>query len=170
MFETCKAKETTTESNKPEEVKKMTLVRWRPRNDVFRFRNEMDRLFDDFMERFPARRGVGEQIWNPDVDIQDSENEVIIKAELPGMEQSDVNVSIQDNVLTLKGEKKQEKEEKEQNFHRVERTYGSFTRVFTLPATVVADKAAAEYKNGILTITLPKVEEAKPKEIDIEVK
>lgn len=150
----------------------MTLVRWRPRSDVFRFRNEMDRLFDDFMERFPARRGVGEHIWNPDVDIQDSENEVIVKAELPGMEQSDVDVSIKDNVLTLKGEKKQEqeKEEKEQNFHRVERTYGSFTRVFTLPTTVVADKAAAKFKNGILTITLPKAEEAKPKEIAIEVK
>jgi HSP20 family protein len=153
-----------------EEVKKMTLVRWRPTRDIFRFRDEMDRLFDDFIDRFPARRETGEQMWNPDVDIRETDNEVVVKAEIPGMEQKDINISIKDNVLTLKGEKKQEKEEKEANYHRVERTYGSFTRMFTLPTTVVADKVTAKYNKGVLSITLPKTEEAKPKEIAVEIK
>ena len=148
----------------------MTLVRWRPTRDIFRFRDEMDRLFDDFIDRFPARRETGEQMWNPDVDIRETDNEVVVKAEIPGMEQKDINISIKDSVLTLKGEKKQEKEEKEANYHRVERTYGSFTRMFTLPTTVVADKATAKYNKGVLSITLPKAEEAKPKEIAVEIK
>ena len=138
--------------------------------DIFSFRDEMDRLFDDFMERYPARREMGEQLWNPDVDIRETDNEVMIEAEIPGMEQKDINVSVKDNVVTLKGEKKQEKEEKEASFHRIERTYGSFTRSFTLPTMVVADKATAKYKSGILRITFPKAEEVKPKEIAVEVK
>ena len=148
----------------------MTLVRWRPVRDIFRFRDEMDRLFDDFMDRFPARREAEEQTWSPDVDVQETDNEVIVEAEIPGMEQKDINVTIKDNVLTLKGEKKQEKEEKEANYHRVERTYGSFARSFTLPTMVVVDKVSAKYTNGILRITLPKSEQVKPKEIAVEVK
>jgi HSP20 family protein len=148
----------------------MTLVRWRPTRDVFRLRDEMDRLFDDFMERFPARKDFGDRMWSPDVDVHETDSEVVVKAEIPGMEQKDINVTIKDNVLMLKGEKKQEKEKKETNYHRIERTYGSFSRSFTLPTMVVSDKATAQYKNGILTITLPKTEEVKPKEIAVDVK
>ena len=148
----------------------MTLVRWRPMRDVFRIRDEMDRLFDEFMDRFPARREEGQQLWSPDVDVRETDSEVIVEAEIPGMEQKAINVSIQDNVLTLKGEKKQEKEEKQANVLRVERTYGLFSRSLTLPTMVMADKANARYTNGILKITLPKAEEVKPKEIAVEVK
>ena len=148
----------------------MTLVRWRPRNDIFRFRDEMDRLFDDFMDRFPTRRGSEERMWSPEVDIHETEDEVVVEAEIPGMNQKDINVSIRDNVLTLKGEKKQEQKEQNANYHRVERTHGTFTRVFTLPTTVVADKATATSKAGIVHLTLPKAEEAKPKDIAVQVK
>ena len=148
----------------------MTLVRWRPMRDVFRFRDEMDRLFDDFMERFPTRRDLGDRMWSPDVDLCETDNEIVVEAEIPGMEQKDINVTIKDNVLTLKGEKKQEKEVKEANYHRVERNYGSFARTFTLPTAVVVDKAQAKYDNGVIRITLPKAEEVKPKEISVQVK
>ena len=148
----------------------MTLVRWRPTRDVFRFRDEMDRLFGDFMERFPVRRDLEDRLWDPDIDIHETDNEVVLEAEVPGMEQSDINVTIRDNVLTLKGEKKQEKKVKEADYNRVERSYGSFARTLTLPTLVVADKASAKYENGVLKITLPKAEEVKPKEIAVEVK
>lgn len=148
----------------------MTLVRWRPTRDVFRFRNEMDSLFDDFMEQFPARRDLGDRMWSPEVDVHETDNEVVIKAEIPGMDQKDVNITVKDNVLTLKGEKKKEEEVKEANYHRLERSYGTFARTFTLPSMVLADKASAKYKNGVLSITLPKTEEVKPKEIAVEVK
>jgi len=148
----------------------MTLVRWRPGRDIFRFRDEMDRLFEDFMEKSPARAEPGAQIWNPEIDVRETETEIVVEAEIPGIDQKDVNVSIKDNMLTLKGEKKIEKEEKEANYYRAERTYGSFMRSFTLPTLVVADKVAAKYRNGVLTITLPKAEEVKPKEIPVEVK
>lgn len=148
----------------------MTLVKWRPGRDIFRFRDEMDRLFEDFMEKFPARSELGSQIWNPEIDVRETETEIVVEAELPGIDQKDVNVSIKDNVLTLKGEKKMEKEEKEANYYRAERTYGSFMRSFSLPTLVVADKVGARYRNGVLTVTLPKAEEVKPKEIPVEVK
>jgi len=148
----------------------MTVVRWRPMRDLFHFRDEMDRLFDEYMERFPARREIGERMWSPDVDVHETGNDVVVEAEIPGLDQKDITVSIKDNVLTLKGEKKQEKAIKEANYHRVERSYGSFARSFTLPTGVVADKASATYDNGVLRITLPKSEEVKPKEIAVEVK
>jgi HSP20 family protein len=148
----------------------MTLVRWRPTGDMFRFRDEMDHLFNDFIDRLPFPRESAQQIWNPEVDVREMDNEIIVEAEIPGMEQKDIDVSIKDNVLTLKGEKKMEKEEKEANYHRVERTYGSFVRSLMLPSKVSADKATAKYKNGVIKITVPKTEEVKPKEIAVEVK
>ncbi|MFQ6091083.1 MAG: Hsp20/alpha crystallin family protein [bacterium] len=145
-------------------------MRWRPVRDLFHIRDEMDRFFDEFMGRVPARGEMGEGVWSPDVDIRESENEIIVESEVPGMDQKDIKVSIKDNVLTLMGEKKQQREAKEANYHRVERTYGSFVRSFTLPTTVLPDKASASYKSGVLKITLPKSEEVKPKEIAVEVK
>jgi HSP20 family protein len=105
--------------------------------------------------------------WNPAVDIFENENEIVIKAELPGMEAKDVEVKIEDNVLTLRGERRFEKETKEENYHRVEREYGRFSRAFSLPVAVEEEKITAEFKNGLLKIVLPKKAEVKPKTIKI---
>ena len=147
----------------------MAITRWRPFRDMVSIQDEMNRLFDDFFGRPVTRPSWAEEAWCPCVDMSETKDNVIIKAEIPGMSKEDVKVSAQDNVLTLTGEKKQEKEEKDANYHRIERSYGSFSRSFTLPTSVQPDKVKATYKDGILRITLPKTEEAKPKEIPISV-
>ena len=148
----------------------MSIMRWRPRRDLVSIRDEMKRLFDNFFTGWPEpRKGLLEGEWAPSVDVAETDEEITVTAELPGVEQKEVDITIADDVLTLKGEKKEEKEVKEKNYHRIERSYGSFQRSVSLPAGVQADKAKATYKNGILTITVPKVEEAKPKQIKIDV-
>jgi HSP20 family protein len=147
----------------------MAITRWRPLRDLVSMQDEMNRLFDDFFGRPLVRAEWTEGVWSPIVDVSEDKDNVIVKAEMPGMKKEDVKISIQDNVLTLKGEKKQEKEEKDANYHRIERSYGSFSRSFTLPTSVKADKVKASYKDGVLNITLPKTEEAKPKEIPVSV-
>jgi len=132
-------------------------------------REDMDKLFDNFFSARPSRTGLLEGAWQPSVDISETDDEIIVKAELPGLTHDDVNISLTDNVLTLKGEKKQEKEDKGENYHRVERSYGSFQRTFTLLSSVQSENTKATFKNGILTINIPKTEEAKPKEIKINV-
>lgn len=146
----------------------MAITRWRPFRDIVSIQDEMNRLFDDFFGR-PLTRPECEDAWSPSVDVSETKDNVIINAEIPGMSKEDVKVSVQDNVLTLSGERKQEKEEKNANYHRIERNYGSFRRSFTLPTPVQPDKVKATYKDGILRITLPKTEEVKPKEIPISV-
>jgi HSP20 family protein len=131
--------------------------------------DEMNKLFDDFLDRPLMRTEWSEGVWNPSVDISETKDNVIIKAEIPGLSKEDVKISMQDNMLTLTGEKKQEKEEKEANYHRVERSYGAFSRSFALPTSVKSDKIKATYKDGVLFITLPKTEEVKPKEIPISI-
>jgi HSP20 family protein len=106
--------------------------------------------------------------WAPPVDIYETAESIVLEAELPGMTKDDIVVEVKDNTLTLKGEKKFEREVKEENYHRVERSYGAFQRAFTLPLTVQQDKVKAKFKDGILEITLPKMEEAKPKQIKVE--
>jgi HSP20 family protein len=106
--------------------------------------------------------------WNPSVDIFETDNDVVVKAELPGMDPKSIEVRLENNVLTLKGERHFDKETKEENYHRVEREYGTFSRSFSLPMTVKEDKITAEYKDGLLKIVLPKKEELKPKTIKIE--
>jgi HSP20 family protein len=108
--------------------------------------------------------------WAPPVDIFETEDKVVLKAELPGLRKEDIEIQVRDNTLTLKGEKKFEKEVKEESYHRVERAYGSFQRSFTLPSTIKQDAIEASFKDGILEISLPKAEEAKPKQIKIQVK
>jgi len=105
--------------------------------------------------------------WIPVVDVSETETELKIRAELPGMGHEDIELNLQDNVLTLKGEKKQEVKEEKESFQRIERSYGAFSRSFTLPANVKNEGVQATFKNGVLVITLPKVEEAKPKKIEI---
>jgi HSP20 family protein len=147
----------------------MAIARWRPMRDMVRFQDEMNRLFDDFFAPPMNRPEWTDGMWNPSVDVSETKDSVVIKAEIPGMTKDDVKISIQDNTITLKGEKKQEKEEKDANYHRIERSYGSFCRSFTLPTAVKADKIKATYKDGILNVTLPKTEEVKPKEIPISI-
>lgn len=126
----------------------------------------MDRLWDSFFERRPATREREEGEWFPSVDVSETKGELVVKAELPGMDPKNMDISLHEGVLTIKGEKKQEKEE---GYHLVERSYGSFTRSIRLPKEVQSEKINAPYKDGVLRITLPKTEEAKKKEINIKV-
>ena len=130
----------------------MALIRWDP--------------FREF-GALPSRLGPAATGWNPSVDIFENDNDVVVKAELPGMNAKDIEVKLENNVLTLKGERHFEKETKEENYHRVEREYGSFTRSFVMPTAINGDKVAAEYKDGILKIVLPKKEEIKSTPIKI---
>jgi HSP20 family protein len=152
----------------------MPLVPWK-RKDVEKpvstLQREMNRLFEDFFSRdffVEPFRGMGE--WRPAVDVSETDDAVVVKAELPGLDPKDVEISLSGDVLTIKGEKKEEKEEKTKSFQRVERSYGSFTRSVRLPAAVVADKVEATFSNGVLTVDLPKAEEAKRKTLKIDVK
>jgi HSP20 family protein len=140
----------------------MSLVKW----DPFREFNTLNERMGNFLGK-NWEAPMSTRAWNPSVDIFENDNEVVIKAELPGMSAKDIEVNLENNVLTLKGERRFEKEAKEENYHRVEREYGSFSRAFSLPTAVDGDKVAAEYKDGVLKIVLPKREETKPKPIKI---
>ncbi len=148
----------------------MALIRWDPFREMSALQERMNRLFSDVRAQAPVR---GEEIvqgaWIPAVDIFETNEAIVLKAELPGITAQDISVEVKDNTLTLKGEKKFEKEVKEENYHRVERSYGSFQRAFTLPGTIHPEKVKAKFKDGILEITLPKVEEAKPKQVKVEI-
>jgi len=139
-----------------------------PFGEFERVRRQMDRFWDSFLQGGLTRRGEEEE-WLPSLDVAETKNELVVKAEVPGMDAKDIDISLSNGMLTIKGEKKQEREEKEADYHLVERSYGSFTRFVQLPAEVQSDKISASYKNGILKITLPKSEEAKKKEIKIKV-
>jgi HSP20 family protein len=147
----------------------MAITRWRPFRDAISVQDEMNRLFDDIFGHRPARVQWTDGVWNPSVDISEDKDNVLVRAEMPGLNKDHVKISVQDNVLTLKGEKKQEKEEKEADYLRIERSYGSFCRSFQLPTPVSTDKIKAIYKDGVLNITLPKTEEVRPKEIPISI-
>ena len=147
----------------------MELAPWRPFGELSPFRKEMDRLWNRFLGETPFARTFTE-MWSPSVDISETKDDFVVKAELPGLEAKDVNVSISGDVLTIKGEKKAEEEEKDEHYHCVERYAGSFQRVFQLPSGVKADKIEANFDKGVLKVTLPKVEEAKKKEIEVKVK
>ena len=144
------------------------IAPWKPFRELERMRREMDRLWDTFFERRPAR---GEEVseWLPTLDVSETKNDYVVKVELPGMDSKDIDISLTNDVLTIKGEKRQEKEEKDENYHLIERSYGSFTRSVRLPSQVQSDKINATFKNGVLKVTLPKTEEAKKKEIKIKV-
>jgi HSP20 family protein len=145
----------------------MDLTVWKPFREVSRLRREMDRLWDDYFG--PGRRGLEPlEEWVPAVDISESDDKITVKAEVPGLDAKDIQISLVGDVLTVKGEKKSEREEKKENYHLVERSYGSFSRSLKLPATVDADKIEATYKQGVLTVECPKKEEVKPKTIDIK--
>ncbi len=139
-----------------------------PFRDFERMRRDMDRFWDSFFER-GVRRTEEEGEWLPFLDVAETKDEIVVKAEVPGMDPKDIDISLSDGLLTIKGEKKQEREEKQEDYHLVERSYGTFTRSIRLPKEVRRDKISASYKNGVLKVTLPKSEEAKQKEIKIKV-
>jgi HSP20 family protein len=142
------------------------LVRWTPFRDLMSIQDEMNRLFEDFFHR-PAQAGeVG--AWAPVMDVSESDDKLTVRMDLPGVSKEDVSIQIVGNSLQVKGEKKQEKEVKEENYHRIERTYGSFYRSVELPTRVVAENITARFKDGVLTIELPKAEEVKPHAIEIK--
>ena len=147
----------------------MAIVKWEPFRDLLTTQREFDRLMREAFSPVFSETEVSTRSWAPPVDIYETENDIVLKAELPGIDPKDVEVRVEDNTLYLKGERKYEKEVKEQNYHRVERSYGSFARSFSLPNSINADKVKAEYKDGLLTLTMPKREEAKPKTIKIDV-
>lgn len=148
----------------------MALIRWDPFREMASLQERMNRLFSDFRVRAPlGEEEITQGAWVPPVDIYETAESIVLEVELPGITKEDIGVEVKDNTLTLKGDKKFEKEVKEENYHRVERSYGAFQRVFTLPSTVQQDKVRAKFKDGILEIRLPKVEEAKPKQIKVDV-
>ncbi|HCB01040.1 MAG TPA: heat-shock protein Hsp20 [Anaerolineae bacterium] len=145
-----------------------SIIRWEPAREMMTLREAMDRLFDDAFTR-PLSLNNGN--WSvPAVDMYQTDNEVVVKAALPGIKADEVQINVTGEVLTLKGETKHEEEKKEKAYHLREQRWGSFERSIVLPTEVVADKAKADFENGVLTITLPKAEEVKPKTISIKTK
>lgn len=150
----------------------MAIVRWDPFRELQDMSDRLNRMIAN-----PASGGSvgqGKEVmtvadWTPTVDISETEAEYAIKAELPEVKREDVKVTVEDGVLTIQGERKQEKEEKGKKYHRVERSYGRFVRTFTLPDTVDEGKVKAEYADGVLHLHLPKSEKAKPKQIEVKV-
>ncbi|MBM4295661.1 MAG: Hsp20/alpha crystallin family protein [Deltaproteobacteria bacterium] len=144
------------------------IMEWRPFREVSKLRREMDRLWDDYFG--PGRRALRpmEMEFAPAVDVSETAEQVVVKAEVPGIDVKDIDITLSGDVLTIKGEKKSEREEKEESYHLVERSYGSFTRSLKLPAAVEMDKIAARYEKGVLTVICPKKEEVKPKAIEIK--
>jgi HSP20 family protein len=147
----------------------MTLVRWDPFRELEDMSERLNRVFSRPTLRNTGKENLTVADWMPTVDISENESEYLIKAELPEVRKEDVKVTVENGVLTLQGERRQEKEEKGRRFHRVERSYGSFVRSFTLPESVDEGGVKAEYKDGVLALHLPKSEKVKPKAIDVKV-
>lgn len=146
----------------------MSIIRYDPFRDLRSLQDEVNRLFSTNVARFGEDEGIARGAWNPTVDIYENKDQIVIEAELPGMSREDFDLSFEDNVITLRGERRFEKKDESDNYHRVERSYGSFTRSFTLPPTVSGDGISAEYHNGVLRVTLPKREEVKARRIEIQ--
>jgi HSP20 family protein len=147
----------------------MTLVRWDPFRELESMSDRLNRVFARPTPSTSSREALTVADWMPTVDISESDSEYLIKAELPEVKKEDVKVTVENGVLTLQGERRQEKEEKGKKYHRVERSYGSFARSFTLPESVDEGAVRAEYRDGMLNLHLPKTEKVKPKSIDVKV-
>jgi HSP20 family protein len=143
----------------------MAIVRWRPMRDIFAVQDEMNRMFDSF---WGDRARDDDGALMPPVDVTEKEDKFSVSVELPGLKKDDIKLSLQNNVLTISGSKKREAESKDDRYHRIERSFGTFCRTVNLASTVDASKIDADFKDGILTVSLPKVEEARPKEISIK--
>ena len=154
----------------------MAIVKWTPQQrawapfqDLLTIQDRINSLFEDTLG-MKDDQALATTTWRPLVDIFEDDQAIVIKAELPEMEEKDIQIDLDNNLLTIKGERKLEKEEKKESYHRVERFYGTFQRTFELPATVDREEISASYDKGVLKVTLPKKEESKPKKVQIEVK
>lgn len=153
----------------------MTLVRWNPSKELMNVEREFNKIFNAFNNRFgfgDSKEDIEEMenaVWMPLTDIAENKDQYLLKMDLPGVTKSDLKLSYEDGELKISGERKQEKEDKDSKYYRIERSYGKYFRSFTLPKQIEADKIKAEFKDGQLTVTIPKSEEAKPKELEIKV-
>jgi HSP20 family protein len=145
----------------------MSIIRWDPFDEIMSMRESMDRLFEDFFSRRP--RQSGPLVWQPAVEIAETDTEVVVKAELPGIDPKHVEVNVTGDTLTIKGEAKAEQEEKRRNYYRRELRYGAFQRAIALPIEVKGDEAKATFRHGILEVKVPKAERVRPKSVKVEV-
>lgn len=146
----------------------MTLVKFTPMRDLMVTPNRLNRMFDSFFESDLWREAAQEQAhWSPRIDVEETQDAIMLRADLPGMKKEDIEISVEDQRLTLRGQRRSESEEGARKFRRVERRFGSFCRTYTLPTTVLSNKIEAAYKNGELEIVLPKAEEVKSRQIQI---
>ncbi len=144
-----------------------TIARWEPFRRATSLQDQVNRLFNDVLERAGEESSL--TAWAPSVDIYETEHELVVKADLPEVDPKDLDIRVENNILTIRGERKFEKKVNEENYLRVERSYGSFARSFTLANTVNSEAIKADYQNGVLTLSIPKREEAKPKQIKVNV-
>jgi HSP20 family protein len=155
----------------------MAIIPWRPRRDVWQpfremetLQNEMNKFFDFSLGRLPVKSmGLMEGAWSPSVDVFESKDNIMVKADMPGMKKEDIDISVHGDTLIIKGEKKGESESEENDHVKTERFYGSFNRALTLPSEVDETKVKASYKDGVLELILPKKEEEKPKQIKVDI-
>jgi HSP20 family protein len=146
----------------------MALIRWEPVGEINMIQQEMNRLFNSFFDA-PAAGEARTRRWIPAMDLVEQDDRFVLKVDLPGLTESDVNVELQDNVLTISGERKQKQEHKAEGYYRLERSFGSFSRSLTLPEGVNADAVAAKFDNGVLEVSIPKPEERKPRRVEISI-
>src|ERR671916_490891 len=145
----------------------MSITRYDPFRELRSLQDEVNRLFSSNLSRSFGDEGIARGAWMPNVDIYENKDQIVLEAELPGMNREDFDLSVENNIITLRGERRFEKKDDGDNYHRVERAYGTFTRSFTLPQTVSVEGATAEYKNGVLRVVLHKREEVKARRIEI---
>ena len=145
----------------------MNIIRWTPFRDLVTVREKMNNIFEEAFSSRGEEKDMIASTWTPSVDIYENENELVLSAEAPGIEDKDIEIKIENNTLSIQGERKIEKETKEENYHRIERSYGSFYRSFTLPTNINQDNIKAEYDNGVLRISMPKKPELQPKKVKV---
>ena len=147
----------------------MALIRWEPTREINSLQQEMNRLFSSFFDATPQTAGAGGRRWIPAMDVVETENHFVLRADLPGMTEQDIELSLEDNVLTVSGERKSEHEERGEGYYRVERASGSFSRSLTLPEGVDGDAISATFDKGVLEVRVPKPEQRKPRKLQIQV-
>ncbi|MFB3737932.1 MAG: Hsp20/alpha crystallin family protein [Candidatus Velamenicoccus archaeovorus] len=147
-----------------------TLVRWDPFRDLVSIQDELNRLFGRTFAGIEPLRPIASGTWMPALDVYETEDEIVAKLELPGIDPEDVDVSVEDSTLTVSGTRELGSEVREEDFHRIERRYGSFTRSIALPQTADTDRVEASFDKGVLTVQVPKVEKSKPKKITVKAK
>ena len=145
----------------------MALVRWDPIRELDSLQGDMNRLFDRFFEGGRTANGSTARRWIPAMDLVETEDHLVLRGDLPGMTEDDVDIEIKDNVLTVSGERKSESEDKREGYHRVERSFGSFSRSLTLPQGIDPERVDAKFENGVLEVQIPKPAEAKPTRVQI---